>query len=162
MSTRGKNKFLQVLPASPGPEHLTISGSKLPSCEQVLLFMLSHKKNLSKSCRGKSKVIREACKAAMEQIHEHYDNARIKTVSDSSICRRIENLYHEFVSVRRLPRKRTKSKIRNTFQKKLSTTFPAWPMDILDQMEVSKKGKNKVEREAIEEDKQFVISMQPY
>ena len=80
----------------------------------------------------------------------------------SSICRRIENLYHEFVSVRRLPRKRTKSKIRNTFQKKLSTTFPAWPMDILDQMEVSKKGKNKVEREAIEEDKQFVISMQPY
>ena len=161
MSTRSSDKFLQVLPVSPGHDHLEISGSKLPSHEQVLLCVLSHMKILSKSHLGKRKAVREASKAAMEQVHVHYNNAKIMTLSNSQICRKIENLYYEFASVRRLPKNRIKSSIRHAFQEKLSTTFPAWPKDILEQMERSKKqNMSRVEKEAIEEDMQFVISMQ--
>ena len=73
MATRSKDKCLELLSESFGPQHLEISGTKLPTYKQVLLCMLSHMNRLSGGDKFRQKKIkRKAAIAVQEQVSFHY------------------------------------------------------------------------------------------
>ena len=130
MSTRSSNKVLAVLSESPGPQHLKITGAKLPTYEQVLLCILAHKNHVEPPHRRKG--ITAATNAAAKEIILQYTKANIKTVSEARLCYKLKSLFRDYNNVQALPKNRTKSIIKTLFKEKLKKTYPAWPQDIID------------------------------
>ena len=67
MTTRSLDSTLSVLTVSPAPEHLEIIGQKLPTCEQVLLCLLAHRKY------PPSSILHEASSVVGEQMIKHFE-----------------------------------------------------------------------------------------
>ena len=169
MCTRSKNKCLELMSESFGPEHLDITGTKLPTGKQVLFCMLAHMQRLTKGSkkRGKEgkKLKWQAAKAVQKQISHHYNNANILSISDIKISEKVVKFHAEFQRTEWLPKRRKNRPpqinniLRDNFLKKLDETFQCWPNDAEEKMSQQKKSKSIIERAALEEDIKFLESM---
>ena len=159
--TRSNDTCLQILEESPGPQHLEISGNKLPNGSQVLLCYIA---NLEKSRREGEKnkcQKRVASRIVASQIALHYAKADIPIISDGNVCIKIEDLYNRYRSCSRTKTSNAATE-RNVLalRRDLCRTMPFWPKNVLNIMENRKKGmKDKEQRKKVDEDISFVMNM---
>ena len=139
MATRSTDSRLSILLESPGPEHLSIKGTRLPTHNQVLLCYLSHiEKFRSEDNTRQNNCSVPSARATFEQVKIHYLKANIEMLSSSKIT--------------------SHPKIKE-FKEKLHQSMPFWHKNIIQQMEQSKRDKLTVEKVAIVEDISFMKSM---
>ena len=78
MKTRLNDPCLEFLSVSPGPEHLVITGCRLPTYEQVLLCFLANvqKESSSKDLKNVPVKRKAASSTALEAL-VHYDKSKV-------------------------------------------------------------------------------------
>ena len=159
--TRSSDPRRSILPVLPGPEHLKITGARLPTYQLTLLcFMANLSEQLEQVKSGKQKVTRFCANNVIDEVNNHYNKARIPTIAAHKMAEKVEALYNEFKWLMKLnPERRMDSVKVKEFQEKLSMTMPFWPRDVMKQMEDSKKRKSSYETVAIEVDMTFLSSM---
>ena len=157
MATRQADTRLDILLETPGPQHLCISGTRLPTYNQVLLCFLAHCEKFQSST---AKVYAPSLNAVIEQVSLHYCKANIKILDKASCWTKIKKLHEEYLTLQKLPlgKRANHSKVK-AFKVKLQQTMPFWHRKIIEHMEESKKGKSQVEQTAIDEDIVFMKSM---
>ena len=72
--TRQEDTRLDILLETPGPQHLCINGTRLPTYNQVHLCFLAHCEKLQSST---AKVYAPSLNAVIEQVSLHYCKANI-------------------------------------------------------------------------------------
>ena len=93
MLTRSKNTKLNLLQETPGSQHLSIEGRKLPTYRQILLCFIAHRDKLRREDGSKRLRINTlASNAVIEQIEHHYNHANISLIPYKYIHRRIRLL----------------------------------------------------------------------
>ena len=161
MATRSTDRRLSILLETPGQEHLSIKGTRLPTHNQVLLCHLSYiEKYRSDDNTKQNNCVVPSAKATFEQVKIHYLKANIEMLSEQQCIILIKKLHNEYLKLKKLQSSRRAShpKIKD-FKEKLHQSMPFWHKNIIQQMEQSKRDKLEVEREAIEEDIYFIKSM---
>ena len=156
-ATRQADSRLDILLETPGTQHLCISGTRLPTYNQVLLCYLAHLEKLQSST---AKVYAPSLNAVIEQVSLHYSKANIKILDKASCWTKIKNLHKDYTTLKKIPlgKRGDHSKVK-AFKVKLQQTMPFWHRKIIEHMEESKKGKSQVEQTAIDEDIVFMKSM---
>ena len=161
MATRNSDTRLDILLESPGSEHLRISGTRLPTYNQVLLCYLAYcEKFRNEDSTKHAKIYAPSLNAVMEQVSLHYCKANIKLLPKACAWKKITNFHQEYITLKKFPlagrSDHPKVKI---FKKKLNHTMPFYKRNVIKNMEESKKGKTQVEIMAIDEDIAFMNSM---
>ena len=161
MATRSADSRLSILLESPGQEHLSINGTRLPTHNQVLLCHLSHiEKFRSKDNTRQNNCSVPSARATFEQVKIHYIKANIEMLSEHQCISKITHLHNEYLKLKKISSSKRTSHPRITeFKEKLHQSMPFWPKNIIQQMEQSKRDKLTVETVTIEEDISFMKSM---
>ena len=162
MSPRGKGNVFYILNKSAGPEHLEISGKKLPSFHQILLCLLSHIEKLRKEDRTKNnKILPTAVNSVIDQALVHYNKSAIPVLSSKELPKRIIKLYHQYQSICKIKRGKNfeSNKRIIDFRRQLNETMPLYPKNVIEIMEKAKVGKLEMEKKSIDEDIEFVKNM---
>ena len=162
MATRGKDKKLDILPESPGDEHLQISGAKLPSYKQILLCYLSKLKQLRNEDLSKNtKLSTTAGKHVACQIIHHYENAHIPTMLEKNMIQYIIKFHDvEYQKCFKIPiSRRNNNPTIEAFKEKLDKTMPLWPRNVFAIMNDWKKSKSDEEKKKIDDDILFLENM---
>ena len=159
MATRKSDKLLFMLNESPGPEHLSITGLKLPTYKQVLLSFLANLNHFRTTDPTKNLSLRhEVSVIIINQIKVIYAKSGIPVLGDRSLRRKVLDLHDKFLKVKKnIGRKKND---RDIFLNYLENTAECWPKKVFQIMEASKKCKSEAERAAIDEDIQFLIDQQ--
>ena len=151
-----------ILPVMPTIEHKSITGSKLPTYNQVILCLLAHNEKNQFNLFDKFELTITSLKNVTEQVKLHYKNAHIQIIDDKNIIRSIKHFFNnEYKTLVRL-RKRlsiNEDNKRKKFQTKLEKTMPFWPKRIVSKMKNSKKGKTPVKKMEIDQHINFLKSM---
>ena len=93
MPTRGSDKHLDILPESPGYEHLTIGGVRLPTYNQVLLSYLANVEKLRVDDKMEhEEIVWASCIIVASEVNVHYDKGRILKVTEKSMARKVSGL----------------------------------------------------------------------
>ena len=100
MATRQADTRLDILLETPGPQHLCINGTILPTYNQVLLCYLAHCKKLQSSTAG---VYAPSLNAVIDQVTLHYSKANIKILDKPSCWPKIKNLHKDYTTLKKLP-----------------------------------------------------------
>ena len=135
---RSSNNYLNILSKSPGNEHLEITGSRLPTYEQVLLCFLSTKEKLNhegENLMSLKNNNRKIAKMVVSQVILHYQRAGIPTKAENKMTEDIVKLRSDFT----LALKTKTEAVKNNFKNKLSKTMPFWSMRVIKNMEASLK-----------------------
>ena len=161
MTTRSNNTKLDLLLASPGEEHLAISGRKLPTYKQVLLCFLAHREKCRREDETKRRrIANSAADAVIDQVRQHYGNAGISLLPIKKLKYQILALNKQYVDMRKIESQcRARNEKLIAFRNNLCKTMPLWPKDEIKNMEASKFGKRKIEIKAIDEDIAFLKNM---
>ena len=121
-----------------------IKSSRLPTNKQTLLCFLAHSQTVSN---------REAANATAIIIKDYYDRARIPSIAFCKIAEAVLKLHKDFKDLRKIEKSRRDDTVPNIqcqkiedYKNGLQKTFKVWPRNALDKM-------------SIEEDRQFLISM---
>ena len=158
---RGNDTCLIVLDKSPGPEHLEISGNKLPTRKQCLLSYLAHLDNLRSEGSKNHSYKREALNLVATRVRTHYENADIPIISPKNVCKKIEELYNRNRNYTRtkIDSETTRKNI-SSLKEDLTRTMPFWPQDVMELMENRKKNLKDQDRiKVIDEDMKFLSIM---
>ena len=92
MATRCKDSKLDILPESPGEHHLKITGSKLPTYNQVLLCYLAKVNELRLADSSKNtKLSYSAGTYVASEVLKHYEKAHIPTVIEKQVIKKSSN-----------------------------------------------------------------------
>ena len=148
MATRSADSRLSILLESPGQEHLSINGTRLPTHNQVLLCHLSHiEKFRSKDNTRQNNCSVPSARATFEQVKIHYIKANIEMLSEHQCISKITHLHNEYLKLKKISSSKRTSHPRITeFKEKLHQSMPFWPKNIIQQMEQSKRNKLTVEK----------------
>ena len=158
-NTRSKDTCLQILDDSPGPQHLEITGNKLPNGNQVLLCYIANLEKLRREGVKNKSHKRVASSIVAKQIALHYAKADVPIRSPDNVCNKIEALYDRY---RSCSRTKTAASGKNVLalRRDLCLTMPFWPRDVIKLMENRKKGmKDKEQRKKVDEDIDFLMNM---
>ena len=159
MATRSNDKSFLILCESPGPEYLTLKGLKLPTNQQIILCFLANLHALRQDDTKRQEPLRVlAATKVTEQILLVYSKADIPVLSERRIRAKIFELHDEYLSLKKSAGRKIKRT--SAFFETLPRTAVFWPKRALEIMEANKKGKNKAEVDAIEEDMKFLVKMQ--
>ena len=162
MATRAKDPKLDILLESPGEEHLNITGSKLPSYNQVLLCYLAKLNQLRNEDSSKNtKLTWTAGKFVTSKVLIHYEKAHIPTIKENTLTRKIISFHEkEYLKCVKISKNcRSNNSQIESFREKLSKTMPFYPTNVEDLMNDQKRGKNEKERQMIDEDIAFLRNM---
>lgn len=156
ISLRSNDRFKDFLSESPDQRHLEISGSRLPTREQVLLCFLANYKKVKEVQPPVERPMLEAAKPTVEAILIHYKKARIQAKSARNLEKAVEKLYEELKYSNYYPNNKKSIE----FKDNLLKTMPCWPRSCLCEMENNLK-KMRVESDmaALKEDIAFFKSM---
>ena len=145
MNTKGKtNQGFQyeILGSGVFESDKEIKSSRLPT--RKLFFFLAHSQTVSN---------REAANATATIIKEYYDKARIPSIAFHKIAEAVLKLHTDFKDLRRIEKPLRDNSVPNKqcqriedYKNDLQKTFKVWP-------------RNALEKISIEEDRQFLISM---
>ena len=138
MKTRVSDPCLEFLSISPSPEHLSITGCRLPTYEQVLLCFLA---NIQKetSCKDQRNVPvkRMAAKSTALEALVHYDKSKVLHRQIQNVENDILNFhekeYRDLFKIK--PNKRNGHPKVTIFKSKLAKTMPFWPKDCEELLE---------------------------
>ena len=157
MTTRSTDSLLE----SPGQEHLSIKGTRLPTHKQVLLCHPSHiEKFWSEDNTRQNNCSVPSARATFEQVKIHYIKANIEMLSEQQCISKITHLHIEYLKLmKKSSSKRSSHPKIKGFNEKLHQLMPFWHKNIIQQMEQSKRDKLTVEKVAIEGDISFMKSM---
>ena len=79
MKSRLSDKRILVLDESPGVQHLTINGSRLPTYKQVLLCYISNMENFTKKNENKGKKLqRSVAKIVVNVVSPHFRKGKLQ------------------------------------------------------------------------------------
>lgn len=140
---------------------MSITGKRLPTYKQVLLCLLSHLEKCRREDASRNEpLLRECSNIVLSEVLVHYRCAHVPTVSEKRMREKIEGLYSEYRSCMKVGTKArsTRDQVLK-FQGNFDKTMPFWSKDVLEIMEMSKRGKSASEKQAIQEDIQFLLSM---
>ena len=102
MATRNSDTHLDILLETPGSQHLSISGTRLPTHNQVLLCYLAHCENFrSEDSTKNAKVYAPSLNAVVEQVSLHYCKANIKLLQKSCCWVKITKLHEEYITLKK-------------------------------------------------------------
>ena len=155
---RSNDKHLLILKSSPGPEHLNITGSRLPTYLQVLLCFLSQMSFLrSQDASNQVKQKTTVAKIVVEKVLVHYKRANIETKHVSKMVQDVQKLHNSYLTVRKSNRQNSIQ----SFQSKLHNTMPFWKRNTLTTMKakINSQRTGKLEKNRISEDLKFLESM---
>ena len=155
---RSSNTRLSVLSTSPGEQHLQISGTKLPTYEQVLLcYMATMEKLRAEDSTKNRKLTADVSNAVFEKVRVHYEKGNIPTKNPKKCAQDILKLNDEFKSVNKF---KTTKRIEK-FRTKLRKTMPFWARGTLESMEkkIANNLTSEFERKRLEEDSGFLRKM---
>ena len=93
-----------------------------------------------------------------QQILIIYGKAGIPVLSERGIRRKLNELHHQYLSVKKSAGRKVDRK--SAIFECLPKTAEFWPKQVFDIMEADKKGKSKADIDAIDEDKKFLMKMQ--
>ena len=94
MATRNSDTRLDILLESPGSEHLRISGTRLPTYNQVLLCYLAYcEKFRNEDSTKNAKIYAPSLNAVMEQVSLHYCKDNIKLLPKACAWKKITNFH---------------------------------------------------------------------
>lgn len=104
-----------------------ISGSRLPTCRQVLRCMMFHIQNEGSEKRKKL----ESAQIVLAKVSHFYEKANIPMISERKACEKIIALLDDNKKLRAIPNDRRSTphsveKIK-AMEQKLSETFQLWP-----------------------------------
>lgn len=162
MATRCKDSKLDILPESPGEHHLKITGSKLPTYNQVLLCYLAKVNELRLADSSKNtKLSYSAGTYVASEVLKHYEKAHIPTVIEKQVIKKIIQFHdNDYSKCMRIPRDRRNSSPQIVaFREKLNNTMPFFPSNVEDIMNENKRFKSEKERQKIDEDILFLQNM---
>ena len=92
--TRSWNTKLNLLQETPGSQHLSIEGRKLPTYRQIMLCFIAHRDKLRQEDGSKRLRINTlASNIVIDQIEHHYNNANMSLIPHKYIHRRIRLLH---------------------------------------------------------------------
>ena len=129
---RSCDNRLNVLSVSPGEQHLEITGSKLPTYEQVLLcYMATMRKFRAEDGTKNTKLTAIVSNAVFEKVRLLYLKANIPMKVPINCAKDIRMINDEFKSVN----KRKNAGRVEKFQTKMKTTMPFWPHGTLEYTE---------------------------
>ena len=156
MTTRKSDKALFILTESPGIENLNLSGTKLPTNKQVILCFLANLNDLRSRDGSKNLSLRcEVANILTEQIITIYAKAGTPVLGKSAVRKKLFDLHNKYLNVKKHIGRKMEE-----FHAYLQLTAEFWPKNALQIMEASKKGKCKAEKDAIDQDINFLIDMQ--
>lgn len=111
-------------------EDSDITGSRLPTCRQVLRCMMYHIEEGSHENRTKW----ESAKLVLNHVSVFYEKANIPMISEKKACERIIKLLNENAKIRAIPvsRRGTEASLKKVqeMEEKLATTFQLWPVNV--------------------------------
>ena len=97
-SSGSRDKSVLILTESPGLEHLTIGGCKLPTFKQVLLCFLANRDRFLQETPGQNKdVRRKTAKVVAQEVMGHYLRASIPCISKLNACNKVEDLFKRYL-----------------------------------------------------------------
>jgi hypothetical protein len=111
----------------------TMTGARLPTCEQVLRCLMWNVQNEIPNTYEKSKIKWKCAKIVLTQLKVFYLKGNIPMLSDDRCCSKILELYEANKKLRDIPISRrespnTQSKL-EAMKETLAKTFQLWPKD---------------------------------
>ena len=111
----------------------TITGARLPTCEQVLRCLMWNIENGIPNTYEKSKIKWKSAKIVLTQLKVFYLKGNIPMLSDDRCCSKILELYEDNKKLRDIPISRrelpnTQSKL-EAMKETLAKMFKLWPKD---------------------------------
>ena len=148
MATRGSDSRLDILPETPGTQHLGISGTRLPTYNQVILCYLANFEKLRREdSTRQNEITVTVVQVVLKEVLQHYHKSNILTVSERSMEEKVQKLLIEYKKLQKVNCNiRSGDSNISKFNEKLQETMPFWPKDVIKKMEESKKGKSVVEK----------------
>ena len=133
---RSKDNCLQILHQSPGPEHLEIAGSRLPTFEQVLLcYIVTMRKKRAEDSSNKNKLSINVSKIVAAQVIAHYEKGGIEHRNLKVMTEKILQLHGEYYNLTKLTNKNKNQRVLK-FREKMQKTMILWPKDALSKMQL--------------------------
>ena len=132
MATRSQEPLITFIGTIPTILDTHFTTQKLPTYRQILLSYMAHKDEMNEVCKEQhQKISRVASKKTVNLVLEVYRSAQIPTIHQTSMCRKIENLYENMRSLKKIPNDRREKKRKiPEFINKLDETFPFWQKNI--------------------------------
>ena len=155
---RSTDNCLKILEKSHGIEHLNITGSRLPTYEQVLMcYMSNMEKYRAEDVSKNSKLTREVSKVVVDKILIHSQKAGIDTKAHHKMAEDVENIHSEYVKVNK---RKNPSRI-GEFRKKLNKTMPFWTKTTINNMKSSfqSPSTSQADKKKLKTDIEFLNSM---
>lgn len=116
-----------------------ITGSRLPTNEQVLRCYMFYQRKGSAKGSSSSSTKRDNAKIVLTKIIPFYQKGNVKMISEKSACEKIMKLVEKNHKIRGIPTDRrshsgTKAKLKVEVENELKKTFPLWAKDAEDCM----------------------------
>ena len=134
MSTRSKDKHLEILHQSPDLSILEIPGCKLPTYKQILICFLSHQ---SHDSTNQQKSLWSTAASVASKALIHYRKGNIPHLTLRRMTSKILEFIKKYKSINKYNKKRRAVTVKD-FQVMLDRTMPLWPQDVVNVMENSK------------------------
>ena len=140
MATRSQEPLITFIGTIPTILDTHFTTQKLPTYRQILLSYMAHKDEMNEVCKEQhQKISRVASKKTVNLVLEVYRSAQIPTIHQTSMCRKIENLYENMCSLMKIPNdRREKNRKIPEFINKLDETFPFWQKNIFKKIHSEK------------------------